>query len=173
MPDINISFEVHQPFQLYRRFPPDIAGKADEGMDLYFDPGKKDILGGIIERCYTPATQRILEQLDQGFAYSFSFSGVLLEQLERWYPDTLHLFEEVARHKNVELLGQTYYHSVAGYFDDMAEYQEQIRLQSDLMQDLFHKRPAILGDSQFQFSREIVAAVKKMGLPGIYIEGNS
>ena len=40
-------------------------------------------------------------------------SGILIEQLEKWSRDTLSLFEEVARHKNTEMIGQTYYHSIA------------------------------------------------------------
>ena len=54
----------------------------------------------------------ILEKLDEGFHCTFSFSGTLIEQLEKWRPDVLSLFDQVARHRNSELLGQTYYHSI-------------------------------------------------------------
>ena len=40
------------------------------------------------------------EKLDEGFHCKFSFSGTLIEQLEKWKPDVLALFDQVARHRN-------------------------------------------------------------------------
>ena len=143
MTDVCFGFEVHQPFRLNRHFSPDSKVKKNDLPSLYFDELNKEVLERVSNKCYIPATQKILEKLDEGFRCAFSFSGTLIEQLERWQPDALSLFDAVARHKNTELLGQTYYHSIAGCFGDKAEFIEQARMHTDLMYDLFKIRPTV------------------------------
>ncbi len=171
MPDVCIGFEVHQPFRLNRHFAPDPKKKKKDLPDLYFDELDKEVLGRVSEKCYLPATRTILEKLDDGFHCAFSFSGTLIEQLEKWQPDMLALFDQVARHRNSELLGQTYYHSIAGCFGDKAEFHEQAGLHSDLMYDLFKIRPNVFENTEFTFNNQIATQVKQMGYAGIFTEG--
>ncbi|MDO9326530.1 MAG: hypothetical protein Q7T80_16390, partial [Methanoregula sp.] len=150
--NICFGFEVHQPFRLNRHFIPDPKVKKNNLPALYFDDLNKEVLGRVSEKCYVPATLKILEKLDEGFRCAFSFSGTLLEQLEKWQPDVLSLFDAVARHKNTELLGQTYYHSIAGCFGDKSEFIEQAKMHTDLMHDLFEVRPTIFENTEFTFN---------------------
>ena len=171
MPHICIGFEVHQPYRLNRTFSPDPKIKKKDLFDHYFDSLNKEILLRVVDKCYDPATKLILEKLDEGFACSFSMSGILIEQLERWSKDTLSLFEQVARHKNTEMIGQTYYHSIASCFSDKSEFREQVTLHSDLMHDLFGVRPTIFENTEFTFNNEVAATVRDMGFAGIFTEG--
>ena len=129
------------------------------------------MLERVSEKCYVPATKIILEKLDEGFHCSFSFSGTLIEQLEKWQPDVLALFDQVARHRNSELLGQTYYHSIAGCFGDKSEFIEQAGMHTDLMYDLFKIRPTVFENTEFTFNNQIASCVKDMGYAGIFTEG--
>ncbi len=113
----------------------------------------------------------ILEKLDEGFHCAFSFSGTLIEQLEKWQPDVLSLFEQVARHRNSEILGQTYYHSIAGCFGDKSEFIEQAKMHTDLMYDLFRIRPTVFENTEFTFNNQIATCAKEMGYVGIFTEG--
>jgi alpha-amylase len=170
--NICFGFEVHQPFRLNRHFT--IQAQKEKQKDLpalYFDDLNREILERVSEKCYVPATLRILEKLDDGFRCSFSFSGTLMEQLEQWQPDVLALFEEVGRHKNVEVLGQTYYHSIAGCFGDKGEFIEQAKMHADLMNDLFRVRPAVFENTEFTFNNQIASLVREMGYSGIFTEG--
>ena len=171
MPQFCIGFEVHQPYRLNRTFSPDPKIKKKDLFDHYFDSLNKEILLRIVDKCYYPATITILEKLDEGFACSFSMSGILIEQLEKWSKDTLSLFEEVARHKNTELIGQTYYHSIASCFSDKSEFRDQVKLHSDLMHDLFCVRPTIFENTEFTFNNEVAATIRDMGFAGIFTEG--
>ena len=171
MKDVCFGFEVHQPFRLNRHFVPDPKVKKKDLPALYFDELNREVLERVSEKCYVPATQIILEKLDAGFHCVFSFSGTLIEQLEKWQPDVLSLFEAVARHKNVELLGQTYYHSIAGCFGDSSEFIAQARMHTDLMYDLFKIRPAIFENTEFTFNNRIATIVNEMGYTGIFTEG--
>lgn len=170
-PEVCFGFEVHQPFRLNRHFTPDPKVKEKDLPLLYFDDMNRDVLARVAEKCYLPATRLILEKLDEGFRCAFSFSGTLIEQLEKWQPDVLSLFETVARHPNTELLGQTYYHSIAGCFWDKSEFIGQSRMHADLMHDHFKVRPAVFENTEFTFNNAIAKLVKEMGYAGIFTEG--
>ena len=171
MPEVCIGFEVHQPFRLNRHFSPNPKKKNKDQYELYFDELNREVLERVSEKCYVPATKIILEKLDEGFHCAFSFSGTLIEQLEKWQPDVLALFDQVARHRNSELLGQTYYHSIAGCFGDKSEFIEQAGMHTDLMYDLFKIRPTVFENTEFTFNNQIAACVKDMGYAGIFTEG--
>ncbi len=111
-----MGFEVHQPYRLNRFFAPNSKITSKNLDELYFDTMNRDVLERVADKCYVPATNIILEKLDEGFHCSFSLSGTLVEQLEKWRPDALSLFSQVACHKNAEILAQTYYHSIASLF---------------------------------------------------------
>jgi len=171
MPDVCIGFEVHQPFRLNRHFAPNQAIKKKDLDILYFDKLNREVLERVSEKCYVPATKIILEKLDEGFSCAFSFSGTLIEQLEKWQPDALSLFDQVARHRNVELLAQTYYHSIAGCFGDKTEFEEQVRMHVDLLHDLFRIRPTFFENTEFTFNNQIAAHIRDMDFSGIFTEG--
>jgi alpha-amylase len=170
-PDVCFGFEAHQPFRINRYFAPDPKKKKKDLNELYFDELNREILDRVSEKCYVPATQMILEKLDEGFRCAFSFSGTLIEQLEKWQPDVLSRFGQVACHRNCELLGQTYYHSIVGCFGDKSEFIDQAKMHSDLMYDLFKIRPAVFENTEFTFNNQIATLVKEMGYTGIFTEG--
>ena len=172
MATICMGFEVHQPFRLNRHFEPNPKLKKKDLFDQYFDTLNKEVLLRVAEKCYNPATRLILEKLDEGeFSCSFSISGTLIEQMERWSKDTLDLFVQAARHKNCEIIGQTYYHSIASCFTDKSEFKEQVRMHADLMYEHFRTRPTVFENTEFTFNSEIAATVKEMDFAGIYTEG--
>jgi alpha-amylase len=103
MPEVCIGFEVHQPYRLNRFFAPDKKTRKKDLDRLYFDRMNREVLERVCIKCYIPATTTILEKLDSGFSCAFSLSGTLVEQLGKWQPDTLALFDQVARHRNTEL----------------------------------------------------------------------
>jgi alpha-amylase len=172
MKDVCFGFDAHQPYRLNRRFTPDPGIGRDGLMDLYFDEGNKEFLLRASRRCYGPATRNVLGMLDEGFRCAFSFSGTIIEQLERWDPDTFELFGQVARHNGVELIAQPYYHSVASVFDGKWEFKSQVRKHIDLLQALFGKRPYICANTELTFSNEIARVINQSGLMGAITEGS-
>jgi Alpha-amylase/alpha-mannosidase len=143
MSKISFGFQVHQPFRLADTFDySDFLTKRDR-REEYFGENNREILEGIVQNCYLPATEIILEGLDEGFKCAFSLSGTVLEQLERWGKDALELFTQVAAHKNAEILAQTYHHSLASLFRDKDEFKEQVQLHLKLMKSTFKVRPKV------------------------------
>jgi alpha-amylase len=166
-----MGFEVHQPFRLNPAFDPGKIKKGKKISESYFSDSNRDILQRVCEKCYIPTTRLMLELLDEGFSCAFSLSGTLVEQLERWNPEALGLFRQVAEHRNAELLSQTYYHSVASLFDDLAEFEEQVRLHRRLMKDVFSVDTQVLENTEFIFNNAIAASAAGMGFKAIYTEG--
>jgi alpha-amylase len=171
MPDVCIGFEVHQPYRLNRYFSPNPKIKKQDLENHYFDGINREVLERVADKCYKPATEIIIEKLDEGFRCAFSVSGTFIEQLEKWRPDILSLFKQVAQHRNAEILGQTYYHSIAGCFGDKSEFENQVTHHSGLMHDLLGVRPSVFENTEFTFNNQIAARIKAMGFSGIFTEG--
>jgi len=140
-------------------------------MDVYFSTKNKEILRKVINKCYIPATQIVLDGLDSGFKCAFSFSGTLVEQLERWGKDALDLFKQVAEHRNSEILAQTYYHSLASLFEDKSEFEEQILLHMKCMREVFGVNPVVFENTEFVFNNSIARTAKKLGFRAVFTEG--
>lgn len=169
MSDACFGFEVHQPYRLNPAFS---AGTLNERLEeAYFSPKNKEILEKVAGRCYGPATRIILDSLDEGFKCAFSMSGTLVEQLERWSPDTLDLFKQVAAHPNAEMIAQTYYHSVAGLFPDLSELKEQVSLHRALIHDVFSVTPQVFENTEFMMDGRIATCAKDLGFTAAYTEG--
>jgi alpha-amylase len=164
-------FEVHQPFRLNTQFIPETARKQKNLQEIYFSSSNRLILERVVQKCYVPATQILLDNLDQGFQCALSLSGILVEQLERWGKDALDLFTQVAEHKNAEILGQTYYHSLASLFKDQDEFEEQIRLHRDCMKETFGVEPRVFENTEFIFNNTIASTARKLGFSAVVTEG--
>lgn len=171
MAKVCFGFEVHQPFRLNNEFSPDKVIKKKDIREIYFHDKNREILERVIEKCYIPATEIIINCLDEGFRCAFSISGTLIEQLEMWGREALQLFSHIAAHKNAEIIAQTYYHSLASLFIEKDEFEEQIRLHRQLMKDTFGKIPIVFENTEFIFNNDIAAIVKKLGFDAICAEG--
>ncbi len=171
MPKVCFAFEVHQPYRINPHFSREEAKGKKNLIELYFNSRNKEILRKVAEKCYIPATQIVLEGLDNGFKCAFSLSGTVVEQLEKWNRDAFELFKQVAEHRNSEILAQTYYHSIAGLFAGKDEFEEQIGLHIQLMKDTFGVKPEVFENTEFVFNNSIAAIAKELGLKAIFTEG--
>lgn len=166
-----LGFELHQPYRLNKTFTPGPGSGVEDHCDRYFDPVNKELLLRICEKCYHPATSIILDELDNGFACAFSMSGVLIEQMEKWAPDTLDLFVQAAKHPNVEMICQTYYHSLSGLFWEMDEFRHQVAMHRQLLRDVFGVTPRVFENTEFILDNRIAKTVREMGFAACFTEG--
>ena len=99
-------FQIHQPFRLkrYRFF--------DIGSDHYYydDFNNEEIIKDIARKSYIPANQAILEMIrksDGRFKVAYSLSGVVLEQLQIYAPESIDSMKELAATGCVEFSSET------------------------------------------------------------------
>ena len=138
----------------------------------------KSVLNRVAERCYIPANNIILQEIDHcrdeniTFKVSFSISGVFLEQCEMWRSDVIESFRHLADTGNVELLCQTYYHSLASlYQSEWSEFEEQIKMHQQIIRDFFGKEPETFENTECIYNNEIAKRISDMGFKTIITEG--
>ena len=112
MPDFCLYFQVHQPNRLkpYSFF--------DIGRDPFYEDDElnSQILSKVSESCYLPTNDlflKLIKESDHDVKFAFSLTGTFLEQLEHHRPDVLESFQELVATGQVELLAETYYHSLS------------------------------------------------------------
>lgn len=178
---ISLSFEVHQPIRLKKNFFWDGQLNRQVVADLwkyYFDESENQrIFERISDKCYIPANRAIMEGIkkfegtDRPFKVAYSFSGVFLEECQRYRTDVLDSFVSLVDTGMVEVMDQTYYHSLTSLYDDTQEYIEQIKMHRELIWDIFGLRPTTFENTELIYSDQIAAIADRMGYKAIFTEG--
>jgi alpha-amylase len=139
---------------------------------MYFNPDAQKDLEQVVERSFRPTTEILLDLLKDGLKCAFSISGMVVDQLERWDPGMLDLLTEAATQPGVELLAQTYYHSVAGLFKDQREFRDEILLHRDLMHERFGSTPTLFAHTEYPLTPVTASTLADTGMEAAIIEGN-
>jgi len=95
MPSVCFYFQVHQPFRLK----PYDCFKI--GHDAFYEDEAKnrEILDRVSAKCYLPANRMMLELIEAHggkFRIAYSLSGTVIEQMEKYRPDVLQSFRDLA-----------------------------------------------------------------------------
>lgn len=170
MKTICFYFQVHQPFRLkpYRFF--------DIGEDHHYwdDFSNKSIMRKVAQKCYLPMNALLLELIHQhngAFKVSFSISGTFLEQMEMYAPDVLESFQKLVATGHVELLNETYAHSLAA-LKSKDEFQKLVKKHQSKIKELFNGyTPKVFRNTELIYSDKIGAMVSELGYAGILTEG--
>jgi len=179
MTDVCMIFEVHQPFRLNRNFPRDLLSNpnSEDLFKLYFDMNlNREVFNRIARECYFPANKIILEMIeafkdsDRKFKVSFSLSGIFLEQCELWSPKLIDSFKELVDTGCVELLCQTYYHSLASLFSE-SEFIEQVKMHRRRMKEAFNYEPQVFENTECIYNNLVAKTAKKLGFRAVVTEG--
>lgn len=169
MPAICLYLHSHQPLRL-KKFSVFDIGTAKP----YFDDEKNlAILKRVVEKSYLPTNRMLLKLIRQTrgkFMVSMSISGVLLEQLEKYFPEVLKSVNDLVATGCCELVSETYYHSLASIYSK-EEFVRQVTMQNEIMLRLFNYKPTFLRNTELVYNNEIARLVKDMGFAGILAEG--
>ena len=168
MVDICFYFQVHQPYRLRQYSVFDIGNNHN-----YFDDEKnREICLKVARKCYLPTNLVMLELLKRHpeFKISYSISGVALEQFEEYAPDVLESFKELVKTGRVEILSETYYHSLA-YLYSKEEFIAQVEKHKKLVKRLFGVTPTVFRNTELIYNNEIAKFIEGMGYEAIISEG--
>lgn len=166
-------FHVHQPYRVkqYRVF--------DIGTDnQYFnDAGQSDlnnrkIVEKVAEKSYRPMNAVLRQLLNDypDFCFALSFSGTVLDQFEAFVPDVLASFQELVATGRVEILADTYYHSLA-FFYSVPEFERQVALHAKRIYDLFGYTPKVFRNTELSYRNDLAKWCEDNGYLGIMAEG--
>jgi len=172
---ICLAFEVHQPFRLRNDFfwsKRMFSGDSDIFEKYFFSEKDKEIFEKVARKCYYPTNNIILELLDDfDLRVAYSISGIFVEQCLRFDEGVLDSFKELARRDDVEILGQTYFHSLVSLYEDYAEFREQVRMHNELMHEVFGREPKFFENTELLYNNRIARFIETMGYDGIFAEG--
>ncbi|NHE58539.1 glycoside hydrolase family 57 protein [Cyclobacterium plantarum] len=163
-------FQVHQPFRLkpYRFF------EIGDDHDYWDDYSNRNIMNKVAKKCYLPMNRLLLELIHkyQGkFKVCFSLSGSILDQMEAYAPEVLHSFQELVATGNVELLNETYAHSLCALKSE-SEFRDMVKLHQEKIKHHFNGyEPKVFRNTELIYSDSIGEMVAGMGFEGILSEG--
>ncbi|MDX2061007.1 MAG: glycoside hydrolase family 57 protein [Gemmatimonadales bacterium] len=169
MTDICLYAQVHQPFRIARYRVFDIGS----GRGYFDDEANARLLRRVAAKCYQP-TNRLLADLirrtEGRFKLALSLSGTVIEQMMAYAPEALESFQDLVATGGVELLGETYYHSLAGLADP-AEFESQVNRHRRLIERTFGQRPHVFRNTELIFWDDLAPLVAKLGYRAILVEG--
>ncbi len=174
MPAVCCYFEVHQPFRINRFSVFHIGGDVNP-YDAYFNHDlNRKIFERVANKCYLPTNRLLLDLIKQfngKFRISFSITGTFMEYCDRYMPEVMESFKELFRTGCVDLIGETYYHSLSGIFDDLSEFEDQVNLHRETLMRRFNYEPAVFRNTEAIYDNRIAKKIEEMGFRGIITEG--
>ncbi|MFW6449703.1 MAG: polysaccharide deacetylase family protein, partial [Nanoarchaeota archaeon] len=167
MAEVCMYFQVHQPNRLRKYQVFDINQNHD-----YFDAEKNEnICKKVAKNCYLPANKIILREIKKReLKVSFSITGSALEQFEKYSPEVIESFKELAKTGRVEFLAETYYHSLS-YLYSEEEFRSQVEMHRRKIKELFGVEPKVFRNTELIFNNQLVEQLKDMDFKAVLAEG--
>jgi len=135
MLNIVFYFQVHQPYRLRHLNVLDIGSKEN----MFDDRLNRLVMRKVADKCYLPTNALLLELIKRHegrFKIAYAITGVAIEQFKLYTPEVLESFQKLVETGCVELIGETYYHSLS-FLYDTNEFLDQVAMHRDLMQKEF------------------------------------
>ena len=174
MTSICIYFEVHQPFRLNRFSVFNIGVNENNKLNYFNRELNQEIFEKVARKCYLPTNQLLLDLINKHngkFRISFSITGTFVEYCEQHAPSVIESFKELFKTGCVDLIEETYFHSLSSLYDDLDEFEEQVKMHQNMINNVFNYRPKIFRNTEAIYDNRIAKKVEEMGYKGIITEG--
>ena len=170
---VQLYLHVHQPWRLkpYTAF--------ETGLDHeYFtasphsNRNNANILRKVARKSYLPTNKILKELLEKypGFKLSISITGTFIEQCEQFAPEIIDSFRELINTGKVEVVGETYYHSLA-FFYNRAEFDRQVAMHAEKIHDLFGVTPTAFRNTELAYNNDLGKWADIHGYKAVLAEG--
>ncbi len=165
---------VHQPARVQPYSVFDTGWRHD-----YFSATANDqrtdneaIFHKVAHKSYWPMTDLLLQLLDRHpeFSCNLSITGTFIEQCEKWDPELLKRFQALVATGRVEIIGETYYHSLA-FFYSRFEFEKQVLMHREKIEQLFGVTPRVFRNTELSYNDELGAWADAAGYKGVLAEG--
>jgi alpha-amylase len=174
MTSVCLYFEVHQPVRL-NRFSVFNIGEIKDAYSSYFDhENNRKIFQKVANKCYLPTNKLMLDLIKKHegqFRISYSLTGTFVEYCELFMPALLQSFQELYDTGAVDFIEETYFHSLSGLYDDLNEFEDQVKMHRQLIKRIFNYNPKIFRNTESIYDNRIAKKVEEMGYKGIITEG--
>ncbi len=170
MPKVCLYFELHQPYRLEEIKVFDIGNNLD-----YFEDRGEEInrvvFQKVAKKSYIPMLSLLKKLVYEypDFKFSFSASGIFLEQAMSYSPVVIKLLQSLVNSGQVEVLAETYYHSLAALYSE-SEFNIQLKDHEKLVKKLFKNTPKVFRNTELIYSNEIAQLIESHGYIGSLTE---
>lgn len=170
---ICLYLHIHQPLR-YREYSIfDVSNTSNYFEDNYNGRQSNErIFKKVAAKSYYPMLQLLLRKMREhpDFKVSFSITGTWLEQAERWTPDLIQIIREMVSSGQAEIVGETYYHSLAFFFD-RAEFESQVDAHAAKIHQLLGCTPHAFRNTELAYNDELARWVESRGYRVVLAEG--
>lgn len=170
---IVLYLQLHQPYRIKRYTIFDTAHDHlyfnDDGDD---NKNNRRVFERVAEKSYRPMLT-LLERLSgeyDGFRFTLSVTGTFLEQAEAWAPDLVETLQRLVANGHVELLAETYHHSLA-FFYSRKEFETEVNLHREKIFTTFGVIPSVFRNTELAYSDDVAAWAASRDYKGILAEG--
>lgn len=174
MRSIVLYLHMHQPWRLkhYSIFSVDHDHDYWTEKDWYAGTNNERIFKKVAEKSYRPMLARLEKCINTyaGFKFSLSITGTFLDQAEEWAPDIIDTLKRLTKSGRVEIVAETYYHSLAFFFD-REEFEAQVKKHQDRIYELFGVRSKVFRNTELSYNDELARWADNYGFKGILAEG--
>jgi len=174
MTSVCMYFEVHQPMRLNKFSVFHIGNNASHHSEYFNRKLNEEIFKKVATKCYLPTNNLLLELIrkyDGEFRVSFSLTGTFVEYCKEFMPEVLDSFKELFKTGSVDMIEETYYHSLSGLFEEMDEFEEQVKMHRSMIKDTFNYKPRVFRNTEAIYDNRIAKKASDMGYKGIITEG--
>ncbi len=164
---------VHQPWRIRDYSVFDTAVDHEyfkDGSDVH--ASNKAIMEKVAAKSYRPMNKLLLDLLNRypDFKLSLSISGTFIEQAEAWAPDVLEDFKKIVATGRVEIVTETYYHSLA-FFYSRPEFERQVQMHRDKVRELFGVETTAFRNTELSYNDQLAQWADEAGFKAIITEG--
>jgi alpha-amylase len=167
--DVCLYFQVHQPKRLRHYTFFDIGNAHD-----YEDCEKnRNILLKVAHKCYLPTNAllyKLIKQHQGAFKIAFSITGMVIEQFKEYCPEVLDSFRKLIDTGCVEILNETYNHSLSFIFSKDS-FIEEVKLHQALIKNEFGQIATTFRNTELIYNNDIAATVASLGYKTMLAEG--
>lgn len=147
------------------------------GFDHFYEAHEQNqlFLNRISDNCYLPMNALLLDAIQKSegkLKVSFSISGTCLEQMVAWRPDVVESFKTLVNTGCVEILAETYYHSLASIYS-ASEFTRQVKKHIKAVKEHLGYQPKTFRNTELIYSNRIASLVHQMGFKVMVTEGVS
>lgn len=170
---IALYLHVHQPYRIRHYTVFDIGNIHNYFDSAYDDPACNErILRKVAEKSYLPTNAKLLKMLEENkdFKLSLSITGTVLDQLKNWSPDALISFKKLFETGRVEIVAETYHHSLA-FFYSKQEFERQVEMHRELVNELFGVEPKVFRNTELAYNNDLAKWAENAGYKGVLAEG--
>ena len=171
---ITLYLHVHQPLRVrdYSVFDTALDHNYFNDPDPLSDRNNEKVFRKVADKSYRPMNA-LLEKLlaeHEDFKLSLSITGTFLEQAEKWAPDVIASFQRLVATGKVEIVAETYYHSLA-FFYSRTEFERQVEAHKTKIRELFHVETSVFRNTELAYNDSLAQWADEYGFKGILAEG--